>query len=137
VTRGERNNNPGNIRGNSSFIWQGQTGLDPDGFVIFDNVINGLRALGKLLCNYQTHHGLTTIRTMINRWAPPSENDTGAYVNAVAADCGVDPDVLFGLHDQHNLSMIIAAIVRHENGTQPYDQSTIGAAAYAAMAQWT
>lgn len=136
MTRGERNNNPGNIRANNTFIWQGQTGVDPDGFCIFDTIQNGLRAIGKLLCTYQTHHGLTTIRGLINRWAPPTENDTGAYVTDVAADCGVSPDALFSLHDQASLALIIAAIVKHENGEQPYDAGTIGAAAYAALAQW-
>ncbi len=29
---------------------------------------------------------------MISRWAPPSENHTEAYIRAVAADTGIDPD---------------------------------------------
>lgn len=29
---------------------------------------------------------------MISRWAPPVENHTEAYIRAVAADTGIDPD---------------------------------------------
>jgi len=43
--RGIRNNNPGNIRKNESFTWQGEIDQDDKGFVVFDDEVNGLRAL--------------------------------------------------------------------------------------------
>jgi hypothetical protein len=66
--------------------------------------------------------GLFSVRQIINTWAPPSENDTGAYVNAVAAGLGVNADD--GL-DESYLPDLIAAIIRHENGMQPYSADVI------------
>jgi hypothetical protein len=43
------------------------------------------------LIAYQDKHGLRTIRQIVSRWAPPTENNTNAYVRAVAADTGWMP----------------------------------------------
>jgi hypothetical protein len=53
----------------------------------------GTRALALLLTIYQDRYGLRSIRQRINRWAPPVENVTSAYVSHVAALTGRDPDV--------------------------------------------
>ncbi len=125
--RGERNNNPGNIRA-SGAPWQGQTGVDPAGFAVFDTPAHGMRALARLLQNYQTVHGLDTVRKVISRYAPSSENNTGAYIAAVAADLGVGPDDPVDLGNRGTLGAMVAAIVRHENGRLIYSQADIAAA---------
>lgn len=132
--RGIRNNNPGNIRyveGVTS-TYQGCTGSD-GAFCTFDTPVNGIRALGKLLLSYQQRHGIRTIREAINRWAPPSENDTGAYVAAVAAAVGYGPDMLLDFADPGVLRSLATAIIRHENNQQPYDAGTIAAGIGAAL----
>lgn len=124
--RGERNNNPGNIR-LGSVRWQGQVdGTDP-AFVTFATPQDGIRALAKLLRNYQTIHGLRTVRAIINRYAPASENNTSAYVGAVASAMGVSPDAPIDLNNDATLSQLVAAIIAHENGRNVYAADTIAA----------
>ena len=43
------------------------------------------------LLTYQRQHGLDTVKGILNRWAPPSENDTGAYVQTVSRALGLRP----------------------------------------------
>ncbi len=124
--RGERNNNPGNIR-LSATRWQGQVdGADP-AFVTFATPQDGIRALAKLLRNYQTIHGLRTVRAIIARYAPASENNTGTYVGAVASALGVSPDAPIDLNSDATLQQLVAAIIQHENGRNVYAADTIAA----------
>lgn len=124
TTRGERNNNPGNIR-HSSSTWVGQVaGTDP-AFVTFDTAEHGIRALAVLLRNYSSKYGLNTIRGIINRYAPPVENNTSSYVAAVAADMGVSADAALDLSDDAVLRSLVAAIIKHENGRVSYADATI------------
>lgn len=124
MMRGFVNNNPGNIR-LSRTAWQGEVkGSDPD-FVTFDLPESGIRAMAKVLLNYQTIHGLRTVEAIIARWAPPSENNTGAYASDVASRMGVAPEDSVDLTDPATLSALVQAIIRHENGSMPYDVATI------------
>jgi hypothetical protein len=118
VARGVRNNNPGNIR-ISSNAWVGKipTQQNTDGaFEQFQSMSDGIRALGKNLLTYFDRYSLNTVRGIINRYAPPSENITGSYVNAVSDAVGVQPDDAINLRDSHMLSLLIEGIIRHENG---------------------
>lgn len=121
VTRGVRNNNPGNIdRGQD---WQGlatPTEMTPaqkaeKRFAVFRSPEYGIRALVKLLQTYQSKHRLKTIRGIINRWAPPVENDTGAYARAVAKAVGVGPDDPIDMRDRKTAAALVSAIIAHEN----------------------
>lgn len=121
--RGLRNNNPGNIR-HSKTVWMGQADEQPDkSFVAFEEPVYGIRALYKILKTYQSKHGLKTVAQIINRWAPPNENDTAAYVQAVANACGVTPEQEIELPTV--AEKLVAAIIHHENGQQPYSAVTI------------
>ena len=121
--RGLRNNNPGNIR-HSASNWQGTAGAQTDtSFVQFISPEYGIRALTKLLQNYQSRYGLNTVRDIINRWAPPVENDTGAYVAYVARMTNVDPDEVIDINEK--MTPIVTAIIRHENGSNPYPDELI------------
>lgn len=80
--RGLRNNNPLNIR-STERDWVGQCGVDDKGFCIFINRVYGYRAAFRILYTYRKYHHLTTINEIVNRWAPPSENDTKGYVQFV------------------------------------------------------
>lgn len=120
--RGIRNNNPGNIV-RTSEKWRGMS-LDQSGdsrFVVFDAPVWGLRALARILRKYNAA-GLVSVSAIINRWAPPVENDTGAYAAAVARALGVSASQPLVLTDEV-LSRLMAAIVQHENGQQPYAPS--------------
>lgn len=126
--RGIRNNNPGNIRGVAGHLtWQGQTGVDDAGFCTFTDAHNGLRALAKTLDTYECKYNLNTVREIIGRYAPPSENDTDAYELAVAKHLNVGLDDDIGT-DAQTFDIILAGIIMHENGVQPYSEEEITAA---------
>ena len=130
-TRGVRNNNPGNIRQEGDqYDWQGEVGTDADGFMIFDTPENGIRALNKVLDTYRDRHGLQTVRQIIGRYAPPTENDTDSYVTSVSKSLGIGPDQAIPWDRKPEL---VNAIVRHENGGDPYGP---GNAAHERAALW-
>lgn len=117
ATRGIRNNNPGNIRV-SKDQWEGMTG-DDGAFVTFDSPESGVRALGKNLLSYG-RQGYDSIEKIINRWAPPNENDTQAYINSVVAATGIPATQSLDLSDPDTLSSLAQAISFHETGSR-YD----------------
>jgi hypothetical protein len=126
VSRGIRNNNPGNIR-RSSTHWQGMSSTQSDtSFITFDTPEHGIRAMTRIILNYQQNHQLNTVDGIVNRWAPPTENNTVAYVNAVARNVGVTPSTPIDLQaNPQILSRLVNAIILHENGSNPYDPEVV------------
>jgi hypothetical protein len=61
-------------------------------------------------------------------WAPPNENDTEAYARTVAKASGFGIDEPLDLHDYACLKPILTAMIRVENGRQPYSDAQIDAA---------
>ncbi|HIG5996978.1 TPA: hypothetical protein ACYE1A_000507 [Klebsiella pneumoniae] len=134
--RGVRNNNPGNLEASSSNPWIGQTGNDGR-FAKFETPEHGIRALGRNLISYQ-RQGIDTVGEIINRWAPPSDNnDTAAYIKAVCAQLGVTANQPLDASNPDTLQALCAAIIKHENGTQPYssDQLSTGVSAALGLTQ--
>jgi hypothetical protein len=118
MTRGYRNNNPGNIRKSAS-PWIGQVlPGDDDAFCTFTTMGYGYRAMFVLLQNY-INKGFNTIDKIINRWAPSSENNTQAYINNVVARTGINKDQLIEYSDGETMKLLVAAISYQENGTAP------------------
>lgn len=122
---GISNNNPGNIKFNSSNQWKGQTGRDLRGFAKFSDPVWGIRATSKLLRNYQKIHGLDTIQKIIDRWAPSHENDTNAYIKHVASVLNIMPTKQISLEDKETMKTLVKIIITHENGTNPYSDRLI------------
>ena len=116
LPRGLRNRNPGNIR-RSAVRYKGETESDDAAFKTFASTAWGYRAMFVLLHTYRVRHGLRSIREMISRWAPPSENRTEAYIRAVSADTGIGPDEALETLDPATMVPVAAAISRVENGT--------------------
>lgn len=104
-TRGKRNNNPLNIR-ISSDAWQGKIGND-GAFEKFSSMTYGLRAGIIILRTYYNKYGLKTIREMITRFAPPSENNTNSYVNNVSSRTGIDADKTLTFNKATMLPIIV------------------------------
>lgn len=93
MTRGLRNNNPLNIR-HSSDEWQGAATTQTDtAFVQFQSMAYGYRAAWKILDTYcltfRRERRAYNVRNIIARWAPPTENDTEAYVKTVVKLSGL------------------------------------------------
>ena len=122
ASRGLRNNNPGNID-RTTVKWKGMaaTQLDPR-FITFTAPQWGIRAMARILLG-DWREGQNTIASLIEEWAPPVENNTVAYVAAVGKACKVDPYAPCNIPAL--LPQLIAAIIKHENGSQPYDTATI------------
>lgn len=119
LPRGIRNNNPGNIR-KGAVAWQGAAAAQRDlEFVEFQHPLYGLRALMRVLLTYYSRHGLDTVQSVINRWAPPHENATDNYAHAVAKSLGVDRFSSLKLSDRRILIRLAQAITLYENGTPP------------------
>lgn len=116
LRRGERLNNPGNIR-RSNVEWVGMASYQPDSeFVAFISPEYGYRAMARNLLTYQNKYGLNTIRAIINRWAPSSENDTNSYVDTVARELNMSPDTYINLNDIGTLARLMRAMTLVEQG---------------------
>ncbi|HCU2526232.1 TPA: hypothetical protein OUK38_002783 [Enterobacter hormaechei] len=130
--RGIRNNNPGNLEYSKTNPWVGQTG-DDGRFAKFETPEHGIRALGRNLLSYQ-RQGIDTVSDIINRWAPPSDNNnTDAYIKAVCAKLGVTADQQLDASNPDTLKALCAAIIQHENGSQPYSDQQLSTGVSAAI----
>jgi hypothetical protein len=118
---GIRNNNPGNIRPSDKYTWEGQVGINKN-FVVFSDILHGIRALAIDLLNKYIGGGLHTVEAIITKYAPPIENNTELYIKAVCAFISaygrntIHPDTILSLHEKETLIPFIRAIVNHENG---------------------
>ncbi|TFT81904.1 structural protein [Proteus mirabilis] len=119
--RGERNNNPGNIRHGSK--WQGLSAQQTDkDFCQFVSPEYGIRAIYKLLQTYQKKYELNTVESIIDRYAPPNENNTTGYINRAAKDIGVSVNEPIDVSSKPVAIALTTAIVGVELGYQPYSQ---------------
>lgn len=123
ITRAIRNNNPCNIRQGDP--WRGmmiRAMMSPDqlaehAFCVFAEAKWGFRAAAIIVSN-DLKRGIDTCTKLIERWAPPNENNTTAYIGAVAKEVGVDPN--FMLHnDRPTISKLLKAMATHEAGSWP------------------
>lgn len=123
TTRAERNNNPGNL----NFAGQAGAVLE-DGsnarFAKFGSTAEGVSALAKQLQRYG-ERGLDTVSKIINKYAPSSENNTQAYIDALSKRLGVTGDQKLDLNDTTTLTGLIKGIARHEAGSDYLSDSDV------------
>lgn len=131
LPRGIRNNNPLNIRKGNN--WKGERARQTDpAFEEFESMQMGLRAGFIILRNYQRTSlapkmRANTIRKIINRWAPASENNTLKYIETVAKRSGLNPDELIAYRDKPRMLAVVEAMCFVECG-QPIDKEIISSA---------
>lgn len=120
LPRGIRNNNPLNIRKGAR--WRGLRDFATDKeFCEFQTMAFGFRAAFRTLITYYTKHDCKTLIDIINRWAPPQENDTFSYINNVRLKAGVfskyttlpDPRLKYNWPIWRRIIMAMASV---ENG---------------------
>ncbi|WP_244582557.1 lytic transglycosylase domain-containing protein [Escherichia coli] len=116
--RGIRNNNPGNLR-----AARNASGSD-GAFVTFNSPGDGVSALARQLRLYGAR-GVNTVEGIIGKYAPPTENNTAAYIRSVSDMTGFSAGQKLDLDDPSVLAKLIPAIIRHENGVQPYSPDLI------------
>lgn len=109
-----RNNNPGNIDYGDFAIAHGAIGANGD-FAIFPDEATGRAAEIALLksASYQSQ----SLAGAIGRWAPPSSNDTDAYITAVSTSIGLPKDTPMNSLNQTQLESLASAIQTHEGWT--------------------
>lgn len=113
---GQRINNPFNIRQyDQGFV--GETGQD-SGFVTFQDPMYGVRAADKVLTTYGEKRGINTIRGLINRFAPPSENETMSYINYISGELGIDPDAEIDLSNPELRARILSPMAMLESRSE-------------------
>lgn len=116
LSRGLRNLNPGNIR-RSAVKYKGECkhSKDPE-FKQFRTLEEGYRAIFVLLHTYSIK-GYKSVREMINRYAPPSENNTEAYINRLCRLAYINSEQIVDTTDHNQMVAIVAAISLVENGS--------------------
>lgn len=89
-----RNNNPGNL------VYAGQPGATQGagGFAAFNSYNAGYTALTNQITLDAVRgtdvngNPTTTVSQLLTSWAPPSQNDTAAYISSVTSQTGFDPN---------------------------------------------
>ena len=111
AVRGVRTNNPLNL----SFANQ-PNAIGTDGrFAVFQTPEEGVAASVRQLTLYG-QRGLNTVEQIVGRWAPPSENDTPAYIRAVSQRMNVNPNQEIDLSDPNTMSRLVNAMSVQEVG---------------------
>ena len=118
MPRGLRNNNPLNIRiSTDKFVGEVRPSQDK-AFKQFDTMAHGYRAAFRVLRTYINNYKCDTIRKIISRWAPATENDTLAYVMTVSDRAGISPDAPILADNREMMIRIVAAMSFVENGRE-------------------
>lgn len=110
-------NNPGGIRPVGSST----------GFQKFNTPEDGIRAIDQNLAAYGKI-GLNTIEGIVNRWAPPSENNTRQYVADVSRTLGIAPNAKIDLANPLVRHALTTAIMLKEQGASRIFAPGAGAA---------
>jgi hypothetical protein len=130
--RAVRNLNPGNIRHGQQ--WQVLAAVQPDpDFCTFTSAVMGFRAMAEIFHTYYTQDGIRTLRQAITRWAPPTENNTEAYVENVCDYTAWKPDVPFPFYGSvATQAALLKAVSIHEAGGWYFQQADLLAGVQAA-----
>lgn len=122
--RGILNNNPGNIK-RTSIAWRGEVPEAEKTDPVFEQFTApewGIRAMAREILT-SLRRGQTTIRAIITEWAPPSENPTESYIANVSRRTNIAPDA--PIDADRDMAALIGAIIRQENGINPYPADLI------------
>lgn len=128
TARDIRDNNPGNLRKNTTDKWQGLAVVQADtAFFTFTDITYGIRALALTLVAYQDRNGCETVFDFISRFAPPSDNNpTAAYAANVAAHIGIGTRAGCDVHKYEFMRPMVEAIITQESGAD-WSKSLTGA----------
>lgn len=126
-TRGNALNNPTNLNFAGQDGAMKEVGNGQARFAAFATPEEGIRAAGNNLLTYQKKNGMLSVREIISKWAPPNENDTGAYIAKVAKTLGPDvtPETKVDATDPAITSKLITAIATYENGSFNMSESDV------------
>ena len=115
LPRGLRNNNPLNIRIGNTWLGERVHPAD-DEFEEFVSLAYGVRAAFVILRRYIRRYKLNTVRLIVERWAPRTENETEKYIQFVCKDTGLMPDTAIQYQDKDTMCKIVGAMAFIECG---------------------
>ena len=118
MPRGILNNNPCNIRiSTDKFQGEVQPSQDKE-FKQFETMAYGYRAAFRVIRTYINNYKCDTIRKIISRWAPKSENYTENYIRVVSERSGIPADDIVYPDNREMMVRIVAAMSYVENGRE-------------------
>lgn len=117
-TLGFRNHNPGNLRDASNTTGRSR------GFSTFSSDDDGLSAMARQLMLYGDR-GNNTPGGILHTYAPRTENKTQQYIDDVSARTGYSARQRLDLHNPEVLKTLMAAMIQHEQGSQPYTEEQL------------
>ncbi len=125
---GIRQNNPLNLRS-----WAGAGSAN--GFAQFRSPTEGISAATRNLMGYG-NKGINTLSGIINRWAPSGDgNNVNAYIADVSRQTGFSANQPLNMGDSKVLAPLVSAMIKHENGSNPYSPEMISQAVSAAVSR--
>lgn len=130
MTRGERNNNPLNIRKARGTRWMGQATEQHDReYVQFENMLMGFRAAFRILRTYIKLYHLNTIRGIVYRWAPPEDDNlTSEYIKMVCDFTGMYRCEILCFENREQMVKLVVAMARVESDIRNPDLDMVGEA---------
>lgn len=112
---GLKNNNPGNIRAPGSTV----------GFQNFASESDGLRAIINQVGLYENRDKLTTLRGIISKYSPSTENETQALIANASKRSGLGADQQLDPKNIDQLVKIVLAITKQEHAESRYTPDQI------------
>lgn len=126
IPRPVRLNNPGDLKKSISNAWLGMSDVQPDPeFVAFMTPAYGFRALAKLLLTYYNVDGLRNLEQFVYRFAPPTENNSAAYLADASERTGLKPTDRVNIGSYKVMFGLCQAISIHEGGNGYWTRANI------------
>ena len=119
LSRGIRNNNPLNIRIGNRWIGEVIHPTDSE-FEQFVSLRYGLRAGFVLLRRYIVRYKLNTVRLIISRWAPSTENKTEDIIGRVSKFMAIGPDDVLSYENKSQMCDLVQGMCLVECGQLIY-----------------
>jgi len=112
-TKSWRNNNPGNIRAGDFAMSHGAVG-QAGGMAVFPDEATGEKARTDLLFGAGSKYKDLSLRDAIYRYAPPSENNSEAYLSQILKATGANQNTRMADLDTKQREALLAQMKQHE-----------------------
>ena len=113
--RGIRNNNPLNIRIGNKWFGEVDNPTDHE-FEQFKEMKYGVRAAFIILWKYLYRYRLKTVKEIVKRWAPASENNVESYVRTVIQSQGLKQNETLDFENYTQMRLLLRGMCLAENG---------------------
>ncbi len=105
-----RNNNPGNCHSGSTSAKFNEIGKNGS-FAIFPSYSDGYDCMEYVVFN---NYGSYTIAGMVEKYAPPEENDTEAYIRMIVNETGLGRNTVLNSLNSSNRKKLLEVMIKME-----------------------